>query len=160
MDVHFFCSRLQALVIDWMERIFLQSKKPAKQVGADVYFGDEASVWSDYHSGTTWAPKGKTPVVVTTGARFKVNLISAISPKSELRFMATEKTVNFKVFCDFLDRLIANAEIPVFLIVDNYSVHRSENVREFASSIKSRLKLFNLPPYSPELNPMNLFGTI
>jgi hypothetical protein len=31
----------------------------AKQAGADIYFGDEACVRSDYHSGTTWAPKAR-----------------------------------------------------------------------------------------------------
>jgi hypothetical protein len=37
--------------------------------------------------GTTWAPVAQTPVVEATGARFKVNLISAVSPRGQLRFM-------------------------------------------------------------------------
>jgi len=73
--------------------------------------------------------------------------------------MATEKTVNSEVFYEFLARLIANAEAPVFLIVDNHSVHRSVKVREYVSSTKGKLRLFHLPPYSPELNPDDLFGT-
>lgn len=146
----------QVLVVDWMAKDFPAIKKLAKQVGADIYFGDEASVRSDYHSGTTWAPKGKTPVVVTTGARFKINVISAISPKGELRFMATEKTVNAEVFCEFLGRLIANATAPVFLIIDNHPVHRSTKVREFVNNTNGKLMLFYLPPYSPELNPDEL----
>ncbi|MDY0367431.1 MAG: IS630 family transposase [Candidatus Syntrophosphaera sp.] len=146
----------QTLVVDWMAKDFPAIKKLAKQEGAAIYFGDEASVRSDYHSGTTWAPKGKTPVVATTGARFKVNVLSAISPKGELRFMATENTVNSEVFCEFLGRLIANATAPVFLIVDNHSVHRSEKVREFVRNTKGKLRLFHLPPYSPELNPDEL----
>ena len=32
----------------------------ALEAGADIFFGDEASVRSDYHAGTTWAPKGKS----------------------------------------------------------------------------------------------------
>jgi hypothetical protein len=36
-------------------------------------------VRSDYHAGTTWAPVGQTPVVRTTGARFSVNMISAVT---------------------------------------------------------------------------------
>ena len=146
----------QALVVDWMARDFPAIKKLARLTGADIYFGDEASVRSDYHSGTTWAPKGKTPVGVTTGARLKVNVISAINPKGELRFMATEKTVNADVFCEFLTRLIANATAPIFLIIDNHSVHRSAKVRAFVEKTKGRLRLFYLPPYSPELNPDEL----
>ena len=83
----------QSLVVDWIAKDFPAIKKMAKTEQATIYFGDEASVRSDYHSGTTWAPRGKTPVVTTTGARFKVNLISAISARGTLRFMATEDTV-------------------------------------------------------------------
>ncbi len=146
----------QALVVDWMAKDFPTIKKLAKQAGADIFFGDEACVRSDYHSGTTWAPKGQTPVVVTTGARFKVNVISAISPTGELCFMATEKNVTAEVFCEFLERLLVNASAPIFLIVDNHSVHRSEKVRDFVQKTNGRLRLFYLPPYSPELNPDEL----
>ena len=146
----------QPLVVDWMANDFPEIKKMALEAGADIFFGDEASVRSDYHSGTTWAPKGKTPVVVSTGARFKVNVISAISPKGELRFMATENNVNAKVFCEFLNCLLADATAPVFLIVDNHPVHRSEEVQKFVTAAKGKLRLFYLPPYSPELNPDEL----
>lgn len=146
----------QPLVVDWMVQDFPEIKRMALEAGADIFFGDEASVRSDYHSGTTWAPKGKTPVVVTTGARFKVNVISAISPKGELRFMATENNVNAKVFCEFLSCLLADATAPVFLIVDNHPVHRSEEVQKFVTAAKGKLRLFYLPPYSPELNPDEL----
>lgn len=81
----------QALVIDWMAKDFPAIKKMAEGENAEIYFGDESSVRSDYHSGCTWAPKGQTPVVTTTGSRFKINLISAISPKGTMRFMWQQK---------------------------------------------------------------------
>jgi hypothetical protein len=54
---------------------FLHEEYPAiKQLtgdlGAKIYWGDEASIRSDYHRGTTWAKKGETPVLKTTGVRF------------------------------------------------------------------------------------------
>jgi hypothetical protein len=39
--------------------------KQAKCCGAQIFFIDESTVRSDYHSGTTWAPIGQTPVVET-----------------------------------------------------------------------------------------------
>ncbi|GLT22946.1 hypothetical protein GCM10007933_24070 [Zoogloea oryzae] len=71
-----------ALVTEWIRHEFPRIRAKAKAVVADIFFGDEAAVLSDYHTGTTWAPVGVTPVVKTTGARFKLNLISAISPTS------------------------------------------------------------------------------
>lgn len=141
------------LVLKWMAEDFKEIKKLAKKENAEIFFGDESTVRSDYHSGTTWAPKGKTPIVKTTGARHKVNLISAISPRGAMKFMATEQNVNATVFVDFLKRLIAGAKRSVFLILDNCSVHRSNEVRKYVESTNGKLRIFFLPPYAPELNP-------
>jgi transposase len=136
-----------------MAEDFKEIKKLAQKVGAEIFFGDESTVRSDYHSGTTWALRGKTPVVKTTGSRHKVNLISAISPRGAMKFMATEGSVNSTVFIEFCKRLIANSEKPVFLILDNCSVHRSTEVCKFVESTSGKLRIFFLPPYAPELNP-------
>lgn len=140
------CQQDQALAVDWMAKDFPAIKKLAKREGADLYFGGESPALSAYHAGTTGAPKGTTPVVVTAGSRFKVNVISAISPKGELRFMATKKKLTAKVFCEFLERLLANTQAPIILIVDNRSVHQSAKVREFVCSTRGKLRLFYLPP--------------
>ncbi len=128
----------------------------AKRLGAQIFFANEASVRSDHHSGTTWAPIGKTPVLDTTGARFKLNLLSAISPRGELRFMTTEKKLSAALFIEFLQRLLHNQRLPIFLIVDGHPVHRSGAVKRFVSATEGRLRLFQLPPYAPELNPDEL----
>jgi transposase len=128
-------------------------KKAAKRCKATIYWGDESAIRSDYHSGTTWAPKGQTPVIKTTGARFSVNMLSAISSKGQMRFMVTNKNCTIPVFIDFLKRLIFKQKEPVFLIVDGHPVHKSKKVKEFVDSQKGKLKLFYLPGYSPELNP-------
>jgi len=140
-------------VFKWMAEDYKNIQKLAKEQQAEIFFGDESSVRSDYHSGTTWAPRGKTPVVTTTAKRHKVNLISAISARGAMRFMATEENVSATVFITFLQRLIFKAPGKVFLIVDNHSVHRSEEVRDFVKSTEGKLRLFYLPPYAPELNP-------
>ena len=125
----------------------------AKKAGATVYFADEASVRSDYHAGTTWAPVGKTPVVASTGARFSVNMISAVTAQGALRFSIITGTLTADRFIDFCKRLLHDAPGPVFLILDGHPVHRSTAVREFAEATEGRLRLFRIPAYSPQLNP-------
>ena len=141
------------LVDKWLKDTFPKIKQSARKEGATIYFGDEASVRSDYHSGTTWAVRGRTPVVETTGARFSLNLISVVSSKGLLRFTTFKGKLNSDKFIEFLKRLIHNADNPVYLIVDGHPVHRSGKVRDFVLSTEGKLKLFYLPPYSPELNP-------
>lgn len=144
------------LVQQWLDSEFPKIKALARRERADIYFGDEASVRSDFHSGTTWAPKGQTPVVKTTGARFSVNMISAISPRGKLRFMTIDGRFNAVQFIEFLKRLVYNSKRPVFLIVDGHPTHKAKIVREYIESTKGKLRLFILPPYSPELNPDEL----
>jgi transposase len=140
-------------VARWKAEEYPAIREQAAQVGATVYFADEAGVRSDYHAGTTWAPVGRTPVVATTGGRFGVNLISAVTAKGALRFAAYEGNLNGPVFIDFCRRLLHDAQGPVFLVLDGHPVHRSKAVKQFARSTGGRLRLFFLPGYSPELNP-------
>lgn len=142
-----------ALVEKWLREEYPQIRAKAKRIGAEIYFGDEAGVRSDFHSGKTWAPKGKTPIIRTTGARFGFNMISAVSPKGHMRFMVVEGRVAAQQFCEFLRRLVIKAEKPIFLILDGHPVHRSAKVKNLVESINGKLQIFFLPPYSPELNP-------
>lgn len=137
----------------WTEEDYPAIRARARRRRAEIYFGDEAGVRSDFHGGTTWGRRGKTPIVSSTGARFGVNLISAVSAQGQLRFMLTKARVTAPVFIEFLKRLLVNATRPVFLIVDGHPTHKAKCVRQFIDSLKDRLELFYLPAYSPELNP-------
>lgn len=143
-------------VNNWLKKVFPKIKTRAHQEKADIYFADEAGIRSDYHSGTTWAPKGETPVVQATGARFSVNMISAVSPRGDFRFMVIEGGVNSTVFVEFLKRLMTGSKKKIFLIVDGYPAHKSKKAKQFIADQNGKLELFYLPPYSPELNPDEL----
>ena len=74
----------------WVATEYPTIPRRARREGATIFFADEAGVRSDFHSGTTWGLRGRTPVVSSTGARFGVNLISAVSAQGQLRFMLTK----------------------------------------------------------------------
>jgi transposase len=137
----------------WKREEYPAIRAAAEEQGAVVHFADEAGTRSDYHAGTTWSPVGQTPVVKNTGARFSVNMISAVSAKGALRFALYEGNTNAQVFINFCQRLLHDAPGPVYLIVDGHPAHRATATKEFAASTGGRLKLIFLPGYSPELNP-------
>ena len=144
----------------WLDEEYPAIKAQAEEEDADIFFEDEAGIRSDFHAGTTWGEKGKTPIVKTTGARFGINMLSAVSPKGEMRFMVHDGTVNGGVFITFLKRMLVAAERPIFLVVDGHPTHRSAMVKKFVEGTKGRLRLFALPPYSPELNPDELVWNV
>lgn len=139
----------------WLEKEFPMIRSLALREKAQIFFGDEAGVRSDHHAGTTWAVQGKTPVVSSTGARFGLNMISAVSAQGEFRFMVIRGRVGATRFIEFIKRLLHGSTRKIFLIVDGHPSHKARKVTRFieSKSIKKRFRLFFLPPYSPELNP-------
>lgn len=144
------------LVEEWKKVIYPKIRSRAVAEGAVILFGDEASVRTDHHAGTTWAPVGRTPVVRDSGDRKSVKMISAISPQGLLRFQIREGSMNADSFIEFLKSLLKSVEAKkIFLIVDGSPIHKAKKVKSFLGKddIKDRLELFILPGYSPELNP-------
>ena len=141
-------------VAEWKKSVYPKIRKLAAEEGASIFFADEASIRTDHHAGTTWAPAGQTPVVITTGERKSVNMVSAISPRGELRFRIQEGKMNAGKFIDFLKALLDSVPGKIFLIVDGHPVHKAKKVSEFVKEkADGRLSIFFLPPYSPDLNP-------
>jgi transposase len=146
----------RVLVQRWIEEDYPKIRARAKRAKAEIYFADEAGMRSDYHRGTTWGLRGNTPIISHTGARFSMNMLSAITAKGKIRFMTHNGKINAAVFCDFLKRLMHNIDHKIFLVLDGHPVHRSSKVKKFVQPLKGKLQLFFLPPYSPELNPDEL----
>lgn len=140
-------------VRQWKETVYPALAARARAAGGEIWFADEAGVRSDDHGGSTWAPRGQTPVVNTTGARFGVNLISAVSRRGELRFMAIDGRMNAERFITFLKRMLKDSKRKIFLIVDGHPCHKAKKVKDFVNVRPDEIELHILPPYSPELNP-------
>lgn len=141
------------LVRRWKEEEYPAIRMEANAAGASIFFCDEATIRSDYSSGTTWAPVGRTPIIRGTGDRKSVNMISAISAQGKMHFSFLPGNLNSAMFIDYLENLLHDILGTIFLIVDGYPSHKSKETREFVESTGGRLNLFFLPPYSPELNP-------
>ena len=137
----------------WKEETFPAIAQAARGAGGTVYFGDEAGLRSDFHAGTTWAPTGITPVVATSGSRSSINMVSAVSAAGAMRWATYSGSFTGASFVDFLKKLARDTPGPVFLIVDNHSVHRAKVVREYLESTGGKVNVYRLPSYSPELNP-------
>jgi len=140
-------------VQQWVQDEYPAIALEAKRLKAEIWFGDESGLRSDYHSGTTWGRKGQTPVVKSTGTRYRLNMISAVNRRGRMRFMIEKKGLNAGVICRFLDRLMVGSSKTTFLIWDGHPIHKSRKVGEKVQSYEGKLRLYLLPGYSPELNP-------
>ena len=125
----------------------------AREMGAEIYFVDEAAVRSDAHRGLTWGAVGETPVVKDSGGRFGFKLISAVTARGDMRFSTIEGKMNSARFIQFLKKLRKDAGRPIIVIADNARYHHSKETGQFFEEHSDDYFMAFLPPYSPELNP-------
>ena len=156
-SLHRALERDESLVQQWLKQDYPRIRALAQREKAEIYFGDAAHMRSDHHAGRTWGKKGETPIVASTGARYRMSLISAVTARGRMRFMIKERGgVNADVFIEFLRRLMVGAKNKIFLIVDRGPAHVAKKTQAFVASLGGALRLFYLPPYSPDRNPDEL----
>jgi len=147
-----------AAVQRWLTEIYPGIARQAKEEKALIYWGDETGLRSDHQTGRSYGLKGKTPVIPSTGQRFSINMISAITNRGHLNFMTFEGSFRVKTFKEFLRRLCKQTGRKVFLIVDGHPVHRAKLIQKWREKHRSEMEIFYLPGYSPELNPDELWN--
>ena len=140
-------------VQQWLDEQYPEIVAKAKKEKAEINWGDETGLCNDSQHGRSYAPKGKTPAIRLNAKRERINLISSITNQGKVRFMIYDKTMNAQVFIKFLGRLIKDAGRKIYLILDNLRVHHSYVVKDWVEQHRSKIELFFLPSYSPELNP-------
>jgi transposase len=141
------------LVQQWLAVEYPQIQREAKKDKAEIHWGDEMGLRSDHQAGTSYALKGKTPVISVTGQRWQFNMISTITNRGRLRWMFYKGGFTSAVFLKFLGRLLKGSRSKVYLIVDGHPVHKSQAVEKWLKERSKRIRLIFLPAYSPELNP-------
>jgi transposase len=142
-----------AAVRRWLRRDYPAIAARAKAEGGAVFWGDETGLRSDDVRGRGYAPRGRTPVVRVCHKRAGLGLISAVTNKGELRWMVLDGAVTAPALIRFLGRLVRDVGRKVFLILDRLPVHRARSVRAWLAERRAEIEVFNLPPYSPDLNP-------
>lgn len=137
----------------YLEETFPGLLEQARRKRAAIYFVDEAAARSDAHRGTTWGKIGETPRVEDSGDRFSLKMISAVSPRGDMKFQCFTERMNGKRFVAFLKKLRADAGRPIIVIADNASYHGSGPVRSYVKESQGDVVVEYLPAYCPHLNP-------
>jgi len=137
----------------WLKETYPMIREEAKREGAHIHWGDEMGMRSDHQTGLCYGRKGQTPVIPGTGQRFGCNMISTVTNRGVLRFMVFHHRFTTDVFITFLKRLVRSVDCKVYLIVDGHPVHKARKVKKWLKENDKKIRMFFLPPYSPQLNP-------
>ena len=127
----------------------------ARRSGAKIFFADEAHFRADAELRGKWVLRGEPTLVDSSSPRYgeKASYYSAVCLETgEVDWMELERNSNSGTSAAFLDRLRQRHAGLLNVIWDNAPAHRGEAVREYLRTPGLRLRLVNLPGYSPDFN--------
>jgi transposase len=121
-----------------------------------VFFMDEARFGQQGTLTRVWAPRGSRPTAVKQTRYEWVYLYAAVEPATGASVALQAPYANtgtMNVFLEMLSAEIGRREHAV-LIMDQAGWHRAKKL-----VVPANITILYLPPYSPELNPVeNLWG--
>ena len=111
----------------------------------------------------TWAPCGRTPVLMQRGrSRRKVSVIGALVISPQRRRVRAYFGLLPDAYFDgesiraFRIELRRALGVPITLIWDRLAAHIGGPVAAWLTCNRHRVSAYLLPPYAPELNPVEL----
>lgn len=119
-----------------------------------IYFMDSVHPQYQTRARFGWIRKNVVKTLPSFSGWKRKHIIGAIDLKS-LNLVTTDNPkVNGDYIIEFLKKLAENNQekSKIYLICDNAGYHRSKKVREYLQN--SKIELLFLPPYSPNLNPI------
>jgi transposase len=128
-------------------------QKKAQKEGRTIVFIDESGLSQRPHRCRTWAPRGQTPVLQY---HFNWRTISVAAGMTlwNFYFQIFDKAVGKEETVVFLAHLLRHIAGPLLIVWDRLPAHRSRLVGEFLDSLEGLILVEYLPPYAPELNPV------
>jgi putative transposase len=141
-------------------------KRTAHDLGAWIVFADESGPSLRPPTARTWSRRGCTPVVKVTGkgsGRVSLAGLIALKPKARTKMIyrmlvhhgrkGEKKGFGEVDFARLLDAAHQQLRGPIVLIWDNSTQHTDSAMRALIAA-RPWLRVFRLPPYAPELNPV------
>ena len=118
----------------------------------DMAYCDEAGFAQAHPNRSAWTPVGQCHA--STAQRGKrLNVVGALLSSGELFTAKLWETMTAMLFVGFLGLLMEHVGKPLVVILDNASVHKAKEIAPLLKVLEGKgLKLYFLPPYSPELN--------
>ena len=124
---------------------------------ARLVFIDETWTKTNMAALRGWAPRGqRLPAKVPHGRWKTMTFIAALRQDSVTAPWLLEGPINGETFLLYVEKVLVPTLRPGdIVIMDNLGSHRSKAVRAAIRAVGA--KLFFLPKYSPDLNPIEMF---
>jgi transposase len=119
----------------------------------EIYFLDAVHPEFQSQSVYGWIKKGEVKTLPTTNKQYRLHFIGAIALDNMKVISQEYKTVNADSMIEFLKHLEASSSAKkIHVICDNGRSNKNKAVQAYLET--SKIEIHYLPPYSPNLNPI------
>jgi hypothetical protein len=120
----------------------------------EIWYQDEARVGQKGTHAYVWAPVGSCPLMVRDSRHDSAYLFGAICPDRGVGAAIIMPAVNTEAMNEHLEEISTQvaAGAHAVLVLDGAGWHQAGG----KLSVPDNITLLSLPPYAPELNPMEL----
>lgn len=119
----------------------------------EIYFTDAVHPQFQSKAACGWIKKGEIKTLPTTSDQYRLHFVGAIALKNMEVFVQEYETVNGESVIEFFKKLELNSQATTLhVICDNGPSYKNKKVKEYLRT--SKIKIHYLPPYSPNLNPI------
>jgi transposase len=130
--------------LEWLRGVLEDSE-------TDAWYLDETGIEGDPRPRRRWAQKGEKILLAYEGTHIRMSATGAVCPRTgefyALMFSHSDTEI-FQIFLDHANDDICFDRKRNLLIMDNASWHKNKSIRW------GRFEPVFLPPYSPDLNPI------
>jgi len=137
-----------------------QCQKAARAGKIGLFYLDESGFCNIPNVQRAWNPKGKPHTADASLARQRVNVVGALDyATGHLWHDLHTKSICRDAVVTLIDRIAQRTpRLPLTIVVlDNATIHHGIDPEKLDDwLINHRLLLMHLPPYSPELNPIEI----
>ena len=130
-------------------------KEKARREHRALVFVDESGFYLLPGVVKTYGPRGETPVVDEWQTRDHLSVMGGVTPEGKVYSLVRPHSLNGLHSIAFLAHLVRQVAGRILVIWDGSPIHRRAEVKAFLTDQAGRrIHLEALPPYAPDLNPV------
>jgi len=136
------------------QELFIEAYNRLKTKNGKIYFADSTHPLHNAVISYGWIKKGEDFKILCNSGRHRLNINGAVDIENLDVITRSCEWVNADSICELLRAIRAKNpdDKNITLIMDNAAYNRSGKVKILAKKLD--INLFYLPPYSPNLNPI------
>ena len=139
----------------WRLEIWPQVKQQAQKERRRLVFIDESGFYLLPSVVRTYAPKGSRAVLKEWLSNDHLSVMGGLTSQGKIYTLVRQEPLNGLHTVMFLHHLLRMAGTRLLIVWDRSPIHRRAEVKDFLASGAARnIHIEFLPPYAPDLNPV------